>query len=516
MWSFMLFFSALIVWPDSSRGQEYLTTVDTWSFFKVQASGQMTNANVKATCEAAGMRYPCHTSGRHDCPGWWVSGCIAYDDGGVSCRETHYILSVNLCGTTDYRQCQPLDDTFAYIPGWRSDDSAFGVDYQTHTHGLHGADYNNKYALCADMDECSSAPCRNGATCQDGVNSFTCQCAPGFNGSLCETDINECSSAPCQNGATCQDGVNSFTCQCAPGFTGTLCETGQEYLTTVDTWSFFKVQASGQMTSANVKATCEAAGMRYPCFWSGGHGCTDSLYWASGCITYDDVRVSCGTHWVLSAKLCGNTNYMYCQPLDDTFVYCPSCWSNDHISAWGVDYDTHTSTLHGADYSNMYALCADVDDCASSPCTHGSCTDGVGSYTCSCENGWEGADCDQNMDDCASNPCWFGGTCVDGFRDFSCVCLKGFAGKKCEIAAFSGQCYQFSPDALSHPEAQQACSTNNGRLVDVKDAHQHIFLTDGMTTTTGASNWLGMKLEYTLKNSDGSANQGFLQSLPCL
>ena len=38
-------------------------------------------------------------------------------------------------------------------------------------------------------------------------------------------DINECSSYPCLNGGTCTDGVDSFSCVCAPGSTGTTCST---------------------------------------------------------------------------------------------------------------------------------------------------------------------------------------------------------------------------------------------------------------------------------------------------
>ena len=41
---------------------------------------------------------------------------------------------------------------------------------------------------------------------------------------LFSLDINECSSSPCQNGATCHDGVNRYTCSCVPGFTGIHCE----------------------------------------------------------------------------------------------------------------------------------------------------------------------------------------------------------------------------------------------------------------------------------------------------
>lgn len=40
-------------------------------------------------------------------------------------------------------------------------------------------------------------------------------------------DINECSSNPCKNGAICTDRVNGYTCQCGVGYTGVNCETGK-------------------------------------------------------------------------------------------------------------------------------------------------------------------------------------------------------------------------------------------------------------------------------------------------
>ncbi|XP_078575131.1 uncharacterized protein LOC144861237 [Branchiostoma floridae x Branchiostoma japonicum] len=769
----------------------------------------MTNSQVKAACEAAGLRYPCYYSGRHGCTRWWTSGCITYETGANCNVNTHMVLSANLCGTTaGYGGwCEPLDDTFVYIPDWSGDDglrddSAIGVDYETHTYFLRGANYNNMYALCADNDDCVSSPCAHGTctdgegsytcscengwggtdceqninecltspcvhgtctddiggytctcengwegtncdrssddcasspcahgTCTDGYMSYTCscengwegtncdqdidecasnpcwlggtcldhvdgyscvcpkeatgkncetgvhsgecyqfsstalthpeatqacsansgrmvdvtdeqqqrffadmiaastsgstwlaiksappafvysdgsplgtlqmsstghaspcdlcflldssdsflakavycteqhnyvcqsalkvcepnvchnggnctscfnetttfcECAAGFEGKLCEINIDECASNPCQHGGTCQDDVNSYNCRCPTGFIGHHCETemdwcsfvqcpfgwtcqistssftcvdpapitreipyqcssascpdGQRvYLTTQGGWSFYKVRTSGPMTNANVKATCEAAGMRYPCH-------------SSAALPFLSCRETCGAF----------EDFSSCQPLDDTSVYIPG-WRSDN-SAYGVDYETHTGDVHGANYHNMYALCADINECETSPCVHGNCSDDVGGYTCTCENGWEGANCDQDIDECASNPCWLGGTCLDHVDGYSCVCPKDVTGKNCKTGPFAGECYEFSTVALTHREATVACRTNGGRLLDVKDDKQQRFLAEKIAATSGVSNWLAMTSSQTpIYYSDGSPCSGSLQ-----
>ena len=59
-----------------------------------------------------------------------------------------------------------------------------------------------------DIDECASGPCLNGATCDDMVNGYVCRCAAGFNGTECEIEIDECDSMPCQNNGYCMDLIN--------------------------------------------------------------------------------------------------------------------------------------------------------------------------------------------------------------------------------------------------------------------------------------------------------------------
>ncbi|XP_036382029.1 protein crumbs homolog 2-like [Megalops cyprinoides] len=65
-----------------------------------------------------------------------------------------------------------------------------------------------------NIDECESAPCQNGASCEDLVNAYKCACLPGFTGTHCEVEVDECESHPCQNGALCEDGIADYTCHC--------------------------------------------------------------------------------------------------------------------------------------------------------------------------------------------------------------------------------------------------------------------------------------------------------------
>ena len=66
--------------------------------------------------------------------------------------------------------------------------------------------------------------CLHGGTCHDKVNSYECQCAPGYTGGNCQYHRNPCDSNPCLNGATCNNLHTTYNCFCPYGFTGPRCE----------------------------------------------------------------------------------------------------------------------------------------------------------------------------------------------------------------------------------------------------------------------------------------------------
>lgn len=109
------------------------------------------------------------------------------------------------------------------------------------------------------------------------------------------------------------------------------------------------------------------------------------------------------------------------------------------------------------------------NDCASNPCKHGECQDGINEYKCVCSPGYTGTcllwawvksliiinlvlvrvcywtfqcdlhlnnsstgdQCDVNINECNSNPCMSGGTCVDIVNGFQCLCPPGTYGLLC-------------------------------------------------------------------------------------
>ena len=70
-----------------------------------------------------------------------------------------------------------------------------------------------------------------------------------------------------------------------------------------------------------------------------------------------------------------------------------------------------------------------VDQCTSDPCQHGGqCTPAADTYTCTCTDSYQGANCG-----CPSNVCLNGATCANTNGSYTCQCVAGFYGDSCEL-----------------------------------------------------------------------------------
>ncbi|XP_038065423.1 uncharacterized protein LOC119735676 isoform X12 [Patiria miniata] len=269
--------------------------------------------------------------------------------------------------------------------------------------------------LCeTDIDECASEPCHNGATCQDGINEVSCTCADGFTGGLCETNIDDCASDPCENGATCADGINEVSCTCAKGFTGALCETNIDECAS-DPCHNGATCADG---INEVSCTCVEGFIGALCETNIDECASDPCQ--NGATCQDGINeVSCTCVEGFTGSLCETD-------IDD-------CASDPCHNGATCQDGIHEVSCTCADGFTGGLCETNIDDCASDPCENGAtCADGINEVTCTCAKGFTGALCETNIDECASDPCRHGATCQDGINKVSCTCVEGFTGPLCE------------------------------------------------------------------------------------
>ena len=79
------------------------------------------------------------------------------------------------------------------------------------------------------IDACASEPCLNGGICTpQGQMDYVCECDMGYSGDVCEIDEVAlkigCDDEPCKNGARCIPGFNSYRCECELGWAGRVCD----------------------------------------------------------------------------------------------------------------------------------------------------------------------------------------------------------------------------------------------------------------------------------------------------
>ncbi|XP_072179392.1 LOW QUALITY PROTEIN: uncharacterized protein [Diadema setosum] len=233
---------------------------------------------------------------------------------------------------------------------------------------------------CIDQDDCASEPCHNGSTCVDLVDSFRCNCAPGFEGVTCEVDIDECALLqPCQRGGTCIDQINGYSCTCPEGFNGTNCEGS------INICDNNYCLNDGKCIASAIDIECQ---------------CLEG-YYGSRCHLQTQLCLASPCH-----------NGGTCREMPGEVP--------------GYECDC-ASGFSGVNCSR------NINECQSQPCRNGGiCIDEVDGFSCACTHGYTGQQCEIDMDLCVGHSCFNNGTCYDLGDTYECLCPPGYAGEQCE------------------------------------------------------------------------------------
>ncbi|XP_075048801.1 protein jagged-2 isoform X1 [Mixophyes fleayi] len=346
---------------------------------------------------------------------------------------------------------------------------------------------------CAvDIDECASNPCASGGICKNLINGFECICPPQWVGTTCQLDANECEGKPCLNAASCKNLIGGYYCNCITGWTGKNCHINVD-------------DCRGQCKNGGI---CKDKTNGYRCFCPRGFigkNCeTEVNECASdpcqnGGVCDDLVN---GFHCRCLPGFAGSTcevDMDFCDP--NPCQNKAPCYNigGDYYCACSDDYDgkncshlkdhckngsckvidsctiaistnatqegirnisSNVCGPHGRCISrpggNFTCSCnrgftgaychENINDCLGNPCRNGgTCTDEIDSFKCFCPSGWGGEFCDTNYNDCNPNPCLNGGRCIDLVNDFVCQCENGWKGKTCHSRE-----YQCDPNTCSN------------------------------------------------------------------
>jgi len=272
------------------------------------------------------------------------------------------------------------------------------------TSGFAGKNCDRSFDSCIDLVQ-GKNDCKHGNCRHLNVYTFVCECDVGYKGVTCEESYTPCSSNPCKNDATCTETPQSqlpntfqYFCECKSGFVGQNCE--------------------------KVSGICES--IIEPCGKFGACKPHPSSPYHYLCDCEDGY----------SGDLCDEIDLCRSEP----------CLNGATCTFMPIEEDVRCD----CDSGFQGKLCSmDTDECSSYPCySPRVCVDFVGFYDCqcpginigrhykglfcdTCENGWAGPVCDQNINDCDSDPCYRGGTCIDKINGFDCICPEGFGGNQC-------------------------------------------------------------------------------------
>ncbi|TRY88739.1 hypothetical protein DNTS_029673 [Danionella cerebrum] len=288
--------------------------------------------------------------------------------------------------------------------------------------------FRSNGTMCFDIDECSESSmesiCQPNSTCVNNIGSYECNCNSGFHlkGSECH-DIDECQAveSPCTPNSVCVNVEGSFQCPCASGYEaqGEVCSDINECLS----------------TNCRPDQVCINKPGSYWCTCPAGHSEKNGT-----CIDNNECANNTACH---PMARCWNTvgsftcqcrsgyagNGTYCKDIDECSVPALQC----HKSSQCINTPGSYACVCQPGFVALGSLCVDLDECQSSRTgchPAAKCYNTVGGFQCQCGNGWDGATgngrgiggcVDQN--ECLSpNICSRNKTCTNLVGSYSCSC----------------------------------------------------------------------------------------------
>lgn len=250
-------------------------------------------------------------------------------------------------------------------------------------------------------------------------------------------------NANCQNSPTCQNSgfvAHNCVCMCPPELTGSTCD---QVETDAGCGGIINLSAGQQqlIESPNYPSTYN---VDKECVWMIRGPSTSNIKLT---IEKLDLALNSATsscyHWLeIRYNLIGQTGIKQCNSLTNQ-QYTTTNDGEKNIML--LKFDSRFSKDRPAPQNGGFKLKVEAlggstttDPCNPNPCQNsGTCTASGSSYTCNCQPGWSGTNCDLASQTCQPNPCQNGGTCYVYGGSYSCQCPPSYGGANCETSGGS-------------------------------------------------------------------------------
>ncbi|KAL5014723.1 hypothetical protein ScPMuIL_008993 [Solemya velum] len=354
-----------------------------------------------ATCSDADGSYTCTCNAGYVTDNEQCIECAA-EKYGTNCNETCE------CDMDHTTTCDNVDGQCTCQAGWTG-------------------------TLChSDINECEALSCQANADCKNNNGSYTCECKKGYKltgveclecdddkygtncnetcecdvdhtttcdkvdgqctcqagwtGTFCRNDINECEALSCQANADCKNNNGSYTCVCKKGYK----------LADIEC-----IECEDYKYGINCSETCQCTmDHTETCDKVGGY-CTCSGGWM-GTLCDEDIN-ECDDSPCPNNSICENTDGSHTCTCNDGFKMANNICQECDDDQYG---------------KNCNETCeCDMDHTAKCDKVDGQCT---------CQTGWTGTFCRNDMDECKTLSCQANADCKNNNGSYTCECKKGY------------------------------------------------------------------------------------------